>query len=133
MVNYNDVAELAKVSTSTVSHVLNKTRFVSPEKVEIVMKAVKELNYKPNLLARGLATGRTHTAGLIISDINNPFFPEVIKGTEEYALSKDYYIFLCNTDYNVEKGIKSIKALMQKMVDGIIMDSTLANNFFLYR
>lgn len=131
MVNYNDVAKLSKVSTSTVSHVLNKTRFVSPEKVEKVMKAVKELNYKPNLLARSLATGRTHTAGLIVSDIDNPFFPEIIRGVEEYALSKDYYIFLCNTDYNVEKGIKYIKALIQKMVDGIIIDSCLADNFFL--
>jgi len=133
MANYSDVAKLAQVSPSTVSHVLNKTRFVSPQMTEKVLKAIKELDYRPNLLARGLAIGKTNTIGLIVSDIKNPFFPEVIQGVEELALNEGYYIFLCNTDYNIDKGIKSIRALIQKKVDGIILDSGLADNFFLMK
>ncbi|MHB9127615.1 MAG: LacI family DNA-binding transcriptional regulator, partial [Candidatus Humimicrobiaceae bacterium] len=64
MVNYNDIARIAQVSSTTVSHVINKTRFVSPETKDKVLKAMKDLNYKPNLLARSLATGVTHTIGL---------------------------------------------------------------------
>ncbi len=129
MVNYNDIAKIAKVSSTTVSHVINKTRFVSPETKDKVLEAMQELSYKPNLLARGLATGVTHTIGLIISDIKNPFYPEIIQGVEELAIRSEYNIFLCNTDYDVEKGLKSIGALISKKVDGIIIASSQADKF----
>ncbi|MCL4385175.1 MAG: LacI family transcriptional regulator [Actinobacteria bacterium] len=129
MVNYNDIAKIAQVSSTTVSHVINKTRFVSPETRDKVLKAMKDLNYKPNLLARSLATGVTHTIGLVISDIKNPFYPEIIQGVEELAVKSDYNIFLCNTDYDVEKGLKFIGALIRKKVDGIIIASSQADKF----
>jgi len=131
MVNYNDIAKIAKVSSTTVSHVINKTRFVSPETRDKVLKVMQDLNYKPNLLARSLATGVTHTIGLVISDIKNPFYPEIIQGVEELAIRSEYNIFLCNTDYDVEKGLKSIGALMRKKVDGIIIASSQADKFLL--
>ena len=131
MVNYNDIAKIAKVSSTTVSHVINKTRFVSPETRDKVLKVMQDLNYKPNLLARSLATGVTHTIGLVISDIKNPFYPEIIQGVEELAVRSEYNIFLCNTDYDVEKGLKSIGALMRKKVDGIIIASSQADKFLL--
>ena len=129
IVNYNDIAKIAKVSSTTVSHVINKTRFVSPETKDKVLEAMQELNYKPNLLARGLATGVTHTIGLVISDIKNPFYPEIIQGVEELAVRSEYNIFLCNTDYDVEKGLNSIGALIRKKVDGIIIASSQADKF----
>jgi len=128
MVNYNDIAKIAKVSSTTVSHVINKTRFVLPETENRVLKAMGKLKYHPNLLARGLATGKTNTIGLVISDIRNPFYPELVQGVEKLALKNDYNIFLCNTDYDIEKGLKSIIALIRKKIDGIIVASSRADN-----
>ena len=71
MVNYNDIAKIAKVSPTTVSHVINETRFVSDETKKRVLDVVKKLKYQPNLLARGLATGKTHAIGLVITDNKN--------------------------------------------------------------
>jgi len=124
MVNYNDIAKLAKVSPTTVSHVINETRFVMPETKRRVLEVMKKLKYQPNLLARSLATGKTHTIGLIISDIKNPFYPELVQGVEELAVKNDYNVFLCNTDYDIEKGLKSIGALIRKKIDGIIVASS---------
>jgi len=131
MVNYNDIAKLAKVSSTTVSHVINETRFVLPETKKRVKDAMKKLNYQPNLLARGLATGKTHTIGLVISDIKNPFYPELIQGVEELAVKNDYNVFLCNTDYDIEKGLKSIGALIRKKIDGIIVASSQADSLLI--
>ncbi len=124
MVNYNDIAKMAKVSPTTVSHVINETRFVMPETKKRVLEAMQKLKYQPNLLARSLATGKTHTVGLVISDIRNPFYPELVQGVEELAVKNDYNVFLCNTDYDIEKGLKSIGALMKRKVDGIIVASS---------
>jgi LacI family transcriptional regulator len=124
MVNYNDIAKLAKVSPTTVSHAINETRFVMPETKKRVFEAMKKLKYQPNLLARSLATGKTHTIGLVISDIRNPFYPELVQGVEELAVQNNYNIFLCNTDYDIEKGLKSIGALIKRKIDGIIVASS---------
>ncbi|GAG68209.1 unnamed protein product, partial [marine sediment metagenome] len=124
MVNYNDIAKLAKVSPTTVSHVINETRFVMPETKRRVLEVMKKLKYQPNLLARSLATGKTHTIGLVISDIRNPFYPELVQGVEELAVKNDYNVFLCNTDYDIEKGLKSIGALIKRKIDGIIVASS---------
>ncbi len=131
MVNYNDIAKLAKVSSTTVSHVINKTRVVLPETEKRVVDAMGELNYQPNLLARGLATGKTHTIGLVISDIRNPFYPELVQGVEELAVKNNYTIFLCNTDYDIEKGLKSIGVLIRKKIDGIIVTSSQADDLLI--
>jgi len=124
MVNYDDIAKLAKVSSTTVSHVINETRFVTPETKERVLEVMKRLKYQPNLLARSLATGKTHTIGLVISDIRNPFYPELVQGVEESAVKNGYNVFLCNTDYDIEKGLKSIGALIKRKIDGIIVASS---------
>lgn len=131
MVNYNDIAKLAKVSSTTVSHVINETRLVLPETKKRVADAMRELNYQHNLLARGLATGKTHTIGLVISDIRNPFYPELVQGVEELAVKNNYNIFLCNTDYDIEKGLKSIWALISKKIDGIIVTSSQADDLLI--
>ncbi|MDD3818273.1 MAG: LacI family DNA-binding transcriptional regulator [Actinomycetota bacterium] len=131
MVNYNDIAKLANVSPTTVSHVINETRFVMPETKERVYKAMRELKYQPNLLARSLATGKTQTVGLVISDIRNPFYPELVQGVEEMAVKNDYNVFLCNTDYDIEKGVKSISALIKRKIDGIIVASSQVDSSIL--
>src|SRR4030043_1633756 len=124
MVNYNDIARQAKVSPTTVSHVINETRFVMPETKKRVLEVMKKLKYQPNLLARSLATGKKHTIGLVISDIRNPFYPELVQGVEELAVKNDYNVFLCNTDYDIEKGLRSIGALIKRKIDGIIVASS---------
>ena|SRR2546426_5488781 len=78
-VRIKEVAKLARVSTATVSHVINKTRFVSDDTKRKVLYAIERVGYTPNIHARNLASGRSRTLGLIISDITNPFFPDLVK------------------------------------------------------
>src|ERR671916_632051 len=99
----SDVAERARVSVSTISHVLNGTRKVSEDTREKVLAAVEELGYQHNLLAKSLRIQRTFTIGLLISDIQNPFFTSVVRGVEDVALSGGYTLMLCNTDDKIER------------------------------
>jgi len=92
-----EVAEKAMVSVTTVSHVLNKTRHVTPETRRRVLEAVRQLNYYKDAHARRLARGYSDFLGLIVSDVCNPFFPEVIKSFETAALAKGLDLLLCNT------------------------------------
>lgn len=123
MVNIKEVADLAKVSTTTVSHVINNTRYVSDELVERVNKAMEELNYHPNSLARGLRSGKTKTIGLVIPDISNQFFAEISRKIEDKGFEYDYSVILCDTDDDVEKENRYIDVLIAKQVDGIIFIS----------
>ena len=116
-----DVAELARVSVSTVSHVMNGTRRVSEETRGDVLAAVEELSYKPNLLAKGLKTRRTYTIGLLIPDIQNSFFTSVVRGVEDVALSCGYHLFLCNTDEDPGREDEYIRELARKRVDGLMV------------
>jgi len=129
MVGYKEIARNAKVSPSTVSHVINKTRFVEPETEERVLKAMKMLNYtQPNLLAKSLLTGKSNTIGLVISDIGNPFYHDVIQGIEEIIKSNGYNLFLINTNFGKDTGLNSIKALVGRRVDGIIISASQIDN-----
>ena len=119
-----DVAELAGVSASTVSHVLNGTRKVSEDTRERVRLAIEELGYEPNLLAKSLKVSRTFTIGLLISDIQNPFFTSVIRGAEDVALSRGYHLFLCNTDEDPNREDEYVRELSKKLVDGLIVASS---------
>jgi DNA-binding LacI/PurR family transcriptional regulator len=132
VVNYNDIAKYAKVSPTTVSHVINETRFVMPETKNKVLNAIKELKYQPNYLARSLAIGKTSIIGLVISDIRNPFYPDIIQGVEEVATKNDYDIFLACTDYDVKKELKSISSLLRKKIDGIILAADEIDDLVLY-
>lgn len=126
-VTIKDVAFRSGVSKSTVSHVINETRFVEEETRQKVLQAIEELNYRPSSIARSLVFQRTRTAGLLISDVGNPFYPEVIHGVEEIALANGYSIFLCNTGYDLDRGMKFIRSLIDRSVDGIMFMSSNMN------
>jgi LacI family transcriptional regulator len=127
-----DVANLAGVSTATVSHVINNTRFVGEETKQKVEAAIETLNYTPNVHARSLASGRSRTLGLIISDINNPFFPELVKSIEEKASSHGYDIILSNTNYDPKRTVACVQRMLEQNVQGVAimtseMDVSLSN------
>lgn len=121
MATMKDIARLAGVSTSTVSHVINKTRFVSDEIAERVNQAAQELNYAPSALARSLKMNRTKTIGMLVTTSTNPFFGEVVKGVERSCYQQGYNLILCNTEGDPERMRASINTLLQKRVDGVIL------------
>src|SRR6056297_2086763 len=97
-VTIKEVAKQADVSIATVSHVINETRYVSPELTDRVERAMEELGYKPNAVARSLKTEKTQTIGLIVSDISNPFFSTLVRGVEDTAMKNKHSVIVCNTD-----------------------------------
>jgi LacI family transcriptional regulator len=123
-VTISDVAEYAGVSKSTVSHVINQTRFVEEDTKQRVLEVIETLGYRPSSVARSMVSKRTKTAGLLVSDVGNPFYSEVILGVEETARTQDYNIFLCNTSYNIQRGMELIHSLIDKMVDGVLLMSS---------
>ena len=121
MVTLKDVAKSAGVSTATVSATLNQSAFVSPELQERVRKAVAELGYHPDGIARSLKKRSTQTLGVLISDITNPFFTAVVRGIEDAANARGYALILCNTDEDLEKEGAYLRLLRSRRVDGLIM------------
>jgi LacI family transcriptional regulator len=121
MATIKDVAKHAGVSTSTVSHALNKTRYVSTEIIERVMKAVEELNYAPSALARSLKLKNTRTFGMLVTTSTNPFFAEVVKGVERRCYEQGYSLLLCNTEGDLDRLNFNIDMLLQKQVDGLLL------------
>jgi len=123
MATIRDVAKAAGASTATVSHVLNGSRFVKPEMRERVEKAISDLNYRPHEVARSLRRSRTGTIGVMISDISNPFFAELVLGVED-VIHRDagrYNFILCNTEENFEREKMYLDVLWRKRVDGLIL------------
>lgn len=106
---------------ATVSHVLNGTRYVSPELTRRVEAAVAELNYRPSALARGLRRKETLTLGLLVPDNANPFFSEVAKGAEDAGFENGYSVILCNSDGDLNKELTYLDTLISKQVDGVIL------------
>ncbi len=121
MATIKDVARLAGVSTTTVSHVINKTRFVAEATQEKVMQAVDELNYAPSAVARSLKCNSTRTIGMLVTQSTNLFFSEVIDGVESYCYRQGYTLILCNTGGIYEKQRDYIRMLAEKRVDGILV------------
>ena len=121
MPNIYDVARRARVSAATVSAVLNGSAFVSPGLTSRVQAAVATLGYEPNLLARGLAKRQTKTIGMIVPDIANPFFPEVVRGAEDTAHAAGYTLLLASTDNDTEKENLYLRLFLAKRVDGVIL------------
>ncbi|MHC1683871.1 MAG: LacI family DNA-binding transcriptional regulator [Clostridiaceae bacterium] len=115
-----DVAREAGVSIATVSRVLNDVDVVNEETKKKVMEAIKKLGYRPNIIARSLKTQRTKTIGIVIPDISNAFYPEIVRGAEDVANIYNYNIILCNTDLDIEKEKEYLRVLKEKMVDGMI-------------
>lgn len=116
-----DVALLAGVSTATISRVLNEKGGVSELLRQRVMAAVHELDYSPNRVARSMASDRTMTLGLVVSDVTNPFFTSVARGVEDAAKEAGYGVLLCNTDENITIEREYLDILRQRRVDGILL------------
>jgi LacI family transcriptional regulator len=119
-----DVAKLAGVSTATISHVINKTRFVSNETKRRVLDAIEHAGYTPNIHARNLASGQSRTLGLIISDITNPFFPDLVKSIQERALELGYDVIVLNTNYEPKRDAPYVQRLLELRVRGVMILTT---------
>jgi LacI family transcriptional regulator len=121
MSNIYDVAKRARVSVATVSAVLNASAFVSPGLKARVEAAVAALRYQPNLLARSLAKRRSQTMGMIVPDIANPFFPEVVRGAEDVARAAGYSLLISSSDNDQGKEAQYLRLFLAKRVDGVIL------------
>jgi DNA-binding LacI/PurR family transcriptional regulator len=123
MVTSKDVADYAQVSVTTVSHVINRTRRVDLKTEQRVWRAINELGYRPNLLARGLRRRETRTIGLIVPDNSNPYFAELARAVEDAGFARGYSVILCNSDMSESKEAAYIELLISKCVDGVILIS----------
>src|ERR1700679_614100 len=124
--NIKAVAELAKVSTATVSRTMNGSAKVSPDTAERVRQAIEALNFYPDTNARALGSGRSSLYGLIISDITNPFFPELVKRFEDIAVQHGQEVLVANTNYDPARMEVCVSRMLQRKVDGVaIMTSEM--------
>lgn len=115
-----DVAREAGVSMATVSRVVNGNPNVKPATRKKVLEVIRQLGYRPNAVARGLASKKTTTVGVVIPDISNMFYAELTRGIEDIALMYHYNIILSNSDLKKEKEIRVIETLLEKQVDGLL-------------
>ncbi len=124
--NIRAVAARARVSTATVSRVINGTAKVSPESTERVREAIEALNFYPDISARTMGSGRSGLYGLIISDITNPYFPELVKAFEDIAVEHGQDVLIANTDYDSKRMESCVIRMLQRKVDGVaIMTSEM--------
>lgn len=123
MASLQDVAQRAKVSIATVSRVLNKSDKVVPETRAVVEQALLDLGYRPSRVARRLRMkdGRAHLVGLIIPDIQNPFYAEIARGVEDAAYANQYALLLCNSDESSEKERFYLEVMQAESVDGVVL------------
>ncbi|QHN03208.1 LacI family transcriptional regulator [Granulicella sp. WH15] len=121
MPTQKELAKLAGVSSGTVSNVISGSVPVGERSREKVLKAIRELNYQPNLIARSLRTNRTHTVGIIVPDITIPFFPKVIRGAESAARERGYFVVVAESEGSSEREAELIALLRSQRVDGILL------------
>ncbi|MEG2222094.1 MAG: LacI family DNA-binding transcriptional regulator [Oscillospiraceae bacterium] len=124
-VTISDVAKLAGVSTATVSHTINHTRYVSAETCERVHEAIGQLGYTPDASARSFRTGKRKTIGFIVPDISNKFFATLVESVEQYLSARDYHLIIANTKEDMEREETSIRLLSAGLVDGLLIASTM--------
>jgi LacI family transcriptional regulator len=130
MANILDVALKANVSIATVSRVVNKSDHkVNPTTREKVLAAIQELDYRPNALAKGLLMKKTMTIGIIIPDISNPYYAEIVRGIQDTADRAGYAVLLHNTDGKQERIIRHIYLLREKSADGVIFCGGIINGY----
>ena len=122
-ITIKDIARKANVSHTTVSRALNNKSRIKNETKDKILTIARELNYRPDFIARSLVMRRTKTLGLIITTIANPFYIELSQGIETTAISQGYNIILCSTNYDLSAERKYIDMLRSKGVDGIILTS----------
>lgn len=118
-----EVAKRASVSIATVSNVIRGTKRVSPDLQERVKAAIRELDYSPNAIARGLKVKQTRMLGMVLPDITNPFFPGIIRGAEDTAFDRDYFLVTANTDEQIGRERRLLAALRSYRADGILLAS----------
>jgi DNA-binding LacI/PurR family transcriptional regulator len=124
--NIGEIARRANVSTATVSRTLNQSGAVRPETARKVWRAAAALNYYPNSHARALVSGRSRLLGLIVSDITNPFFPELVHSFETLATQQGYDLILTSTDYQTVRMTGCVRRMLERKVDGVaIMTSEM--------
>jgi LacI family transcriptional regulator len=124
MATIKDVALKAEVSVTTVSHVVNDTRHVSPKVRERVELAIRELGYVPNAMARSLKSNTTSTLGMLIPNSSNPYFAEIVRIVEDRCFGAGYTLVLCNTDDEPHRQSVYLKVLAERRIDGLIVVST---------
>ncbi len=122
-----DVAQEAGVSVATVSRVINQNGYVNEDTRKKVENAIIKLNYQPNSIARSLYKKESKTIGIIVPDITNPFFPELVRGVEDYLIRNGFTTILCNSDEDADKERLYLEVMKQKYVDGLIIVSNTIN------
>lgn len=124
MSSIKDVARRANVSISTVSHVVNGTRFVSESARKQVQDAIRDLDYVPSAVARSLKSNSTKTLGMLIPNCTNPYFAEIVRSVEDHCFGAGYTLILCNTDDEPRRQTVYLQVLSEKRIDGLIIIST---------
>ena len=125
------IAELAQVSTATVSKIINgRDEHISQATREKVLAIIEENNFQPNTVAKGLRIKKTNTIGFVLPDISNPFFPEIARGIEDMANKMGFAVVFCNTDNDAKREQECVSFLQSKMVDGLIFTRSLSKSFF---
>lgn len=123
-----EVAKRAGVSIATVSHVIRGTKRVTRDVEERVRTAIRELDYFPNEIARSLKVAQTRMLGMVLPDITNPFFPEIIRGAEDTAFERGYFLVTANTDEQIGRERRIVAALRSYRVGGILLASAPGND-----
>lgn len=121
MANIRDVAKRAGVTPMTVSRVINNSGYVKDETRQRVEAVIEELHYVPNLLSRSLRLKQSNTIGLVISNIYNPFWTMIIRGTEKCASENGYHVILCDSNNSEEKELDHLENLVKRQIDGILI------------
>ena len=121
MATIYDVARMAGVSTGTVSRYLNQNGYVGADARERIKVAIQELDFRPSSIARGLTNKRTRMIGFVVSDLLNPFVPEVVRGAQDLADELEYCTLIYNTDGNGQREVRALKLLYERRVDGLII------------
>ncbi|MHB8280377.1 MAG: LacI family DNA-binding transcriptional regulator [Candidatus Humimicrobiaceae bacterium] len=116
-----EISRLSGYSVTTVSRVLGKSELVKEDTKEKILKIIEDQSFSPNMIARSLKTKKTNTIGLILGDIENPFYSRVAKGVIDTAEQRNYNVILCNSNYDTKLEEKSIETLLNRQVDGFLL------------
>lgn len=129
-ITISDIAKRSGVSLATVSRVLNNSGYVKESTRQKVLDAIRDTNYNPSAIARSLSKNQTNTIGVVVPDITNSYFGEIIKGISEVAGEHNLNIILYNTDDNLEKELKALDLLKGQRIQGVIMTPNFGGNEF---
>src|SRR5690554_2769231 len=132
MANISDVARKASVSTATVSHVINNTRFVKKETKERVIKVMEELNYHPNFAARSLRKQSTKIIGLLLPDVSNLFYMNIVEGIDSVLSKNGYNLIVSNSNSILINEKRQLEVFNAQLIDGLIMRPTYGDHSFLH-